>query len=124
MGEIWKIVRTPGKILATPLVPRMAGLCFWLVCVLLNRSILIVLHTYMLQAFFKDKNVPVPKNDRYLFFTLYLAITGLSYRCTFLFYNLIYICESTFDLSEVNIGILVSFQDSFKADVFFEKRSP
>lgn len=67
VGEIWKIVRTPGKILATPLVPRMAGLCFWLVCVLLNRSILIVLHTYMLQAFFKDKNVPVPKNDRYLF---------------------------------------------------------
>lgn len=41
-----------------------------------------------------------------------------------LVYNLIYICESTFDLSEVNIGILVSFQDSFKADVFFEKRSP
>ena len=60
----------------------------------------------------------------------HFPITGLCYSCTFLVwfychvYNLIYICESTLDLSEVNIGVFVSFQDSFKADVYFEKRSP
>ena len=64
MGAIWKIVVISGKILATLLVPCMARLCLWLVSVLSNWSILILLHTYMLQAVFKDKNVASPRNDR------------------------------------------------------------